>query len=556
MMVPGIIENLGWIVCASTLVVLVADRLRIPSIVAYIIAGLMLGPILGLIEVTHSVELIGEVGIALLLFVVGLELSLDHIRDVGKVAVVAGVTQVAVSVAGGFGLSFLLGYGSLEALMLGIAVTFSSTVVVVKLVDQRGELDALYGRIAVGILLVQDIVVVLSLTVLAGASEGGGELAVGQLLGSIGFALGGTALLMIAALAASRWLLPRPMGWAARSAETLFMWSLGWFFVFVLVSYVLGLSLEIGAFLAGLSLAQLPYSEELKRRVHPLMSFFVAIFFVTLGLQVDLSSARQGLVVAAVLSVFVMVGKFLVFMVMVSRQGYGERTTFKTAISLAQISEFGFIFAAMALSAGMIGKEVLSIVAVVGLATIAISSFLIQYSDQLYRLAHTSGLLKIFGAGGRPDEEGGRHGPSDHVIVVGMNPLGRELVRRLEASGQAVVAVDTDAAKLRDLPAETVLGNVEHPSVFEEAGLEHARAVISALHIDDTNRLIAIKARRVGIPVAIHAFDGALRSELEALEVDYLITPRADAVAQEWERLRQSLDIGRGEQRDEEPGHA
>ncbi|TXD39367.1 portal protein [Lujinxingia vulgaris] len=541
MMEPGFMENLGWIICASTLVVLLADRLRVPSIVAYIVTGLLLGPVFGLLEVTHAVELIGEVGIALLLFVVGLELSLEKIRDVGKVAAVAGLTQVGLSAAGGFGISYALGYEPMQALLLGIAVTFSSTVVVVKLVDHKGELDALYGRIAVGILLVQDIVVVLALTVLAGVSEGGGDVGAGALLSSVGFALGGTAMLMIAALAASRWVLPRPMGWAARSAETLFMWSLGWFFVFVLVSYVLDLSLEIGAFLAGLSLAQLPYSEELKRRVHPLMSFFIAIFFVTLGLQVDLGSARQGLGVALVLSAFVMIGKFLIFMVTVSRSGYGEGTTFRTAVSLAQISEFGFIFASMALSAKLIGEEVLSIVAVVGLLTIALSSMFIQYSDPLYAWLHKRGWLRIFGAYTNPEEEVRKEGARDHVIIVGMNPLGRELVRYLEGCGEQVVAIDTDVAKLQDLPAETILGNVEHGPVLEEAGLAHARAIISALHIDDTNRVVALKARRAGVPVAIHAFDGALISELEALGVDYLITPRADAVEQEWERLKASL---------------
>ncbi|RDV39557.1 portal protein [Bradymonadaceae bacterium TMQ3] len=549
MMEPGFIENLGWIICASTLVVLVADRLRVPSIVAYIVAGLLLGPIFGLLEVTHAVELIGEVGIALLLFVVGLELSLEKIRDVGKVAAVAGLTQVGLSAAGGFGISYALGYEPMQALLLGIAVTFSSTVVVVKLVDQKGELDALYGRIAVGILLVQDIVVVLALTVLAGVSEGGADVGIKGLLSSVGFALGGTAMLMVAALAAARWVLPRPMAWAARSADTLFMWSLGWFFVFVLVSYVLNLSLEIGAFLAGLSLAQLPYSEELKRRVHPLMSFFVAIFFVTLGLQVDLSSARQGVGVALVLSAFVMVGKFVMFMASVSRSGYGEQTSFRTAVSLAQISEFGFIFAAMALSAQLIGEEVLSIVAVVGLLTIALSSMLIQYSDPLYRRIKKTGALKVFGAAGNPEEARQEEGARDHVIIVGMNPLGRELVRYLHECGERVVAIDTDVFKLSDLPAETILGNVEHGPVLEEAGLEHARAIISALHIDDTNRVVALKARRAGVPVAIHAFDGALISELEALGVDYLITPRADAIEQEWERLKASLmEQGRGQE--------
>ncbi|MGH7443779.1 MAG: cation:proton antiporter, partial [Longimicrobiales bacterium] len=163
-----VLRDLGLILVAGALFVLLARRINMPTIVAYIFAGLVLGPLTGLISSTESVALIAEAGIALLLFLVGLELSLAKIRDVGRVAIAAGLGQVALTAVGGFGLARLLGFTAIEAAFIGTALTFSSTVVVVQLLGQKRELDTLYGRIAVGILLVQDLVVIIALTFLTG----------------------------------------------------------------------------------------------------------------------------------------------------------------------------------------------------------------------------------------------------------------------------------------------------------------------------------------------------------------------------------------------------
>lgn len=520
----SVLKDLGVILMAAALFAMAARPARIPSIVAFILAGLALGPATGTLSVAETVELGSEVGIALLLFLVGLELSLDKVREVGRVAVVAGLGQVAFTAAGGFVLCLALSFTPMESIFIATALTFSSTVVVVKLLDQKKELDALYGRIAVGIFLVQDLVVIVVLTVLAGLGRDE-SMAPGVIARNLAAAFAGMGLLLAAAAGAARWLLPGLFRWAARSTELLFVLSLAWCFLFVLAAEEMRLSLEIGAFLAGISLAQLPYNHEMKRRVDPLMNLFIAVFFVSLGIHMDFSAAREHWFPGLVLSLFVLVGNPFIFMWIISRSGFGERTSFRTSVTVAQISEFSFIFAAMGMSAGLIGGSILSLVGIVGLVTIALSVYMILYDEALYTWSKRLGLLRMFGA--RQEEEAPpTPALSGHVIVVGMNSLGRRLARELHEKGETVLALDTDPGKLEGLPCRTMLGNAEHLSVLQEAGLDRAALLVSAVHIEDTNMLLAYRARSRGVPVSVYMGDGGVVRELEALGVDHLMAVR------------------------------
>jgi predicted Kef-type K+ transport protein len=199
----------------------------------------------------------GQLGIALLLFLVGLELSLDKIRDVGKVAVVAGLGQVVFTAAGGIALSMLLGFTVMESIFLGTALTFSSTVVVVKLLTQKEELDALYGRIAVGIFLVQDLVVIVVLTLLTGLGQPD-EMTPGAIATGVGSSFGGMFVLLLAALLSALMSCRRSSTGCRQRGGAVRIWSLCWCFLFVVAAELFHVSAEIGAFLAGLSLAQLP----------------------------------------------------------------------------------------------------------------------------------------------------------------------------------------------------------------------------------------------------------------------------------------------------------
>ncbi|MFW6330845.1 MAG: cation:proton antiporter [Gemmatimonadota bacterium] len=537
-----ILRDLGYILIAAAGTVLVARRAGVPAIIAYIATGLVLGPATHLLHPDSNMELIAETGIALLLFLVGLEMSLQKIRDVGRVAVLAGVGQIAMTAALGFGLGLLLGFEPLPALVLAAGLTFSSTVVVVKLLEQRGDLNALHGRIAVGILLVQDVAVVIALTLLAGL-ETPGALGFAEVGRSLGRAFLGMAGLVMAAYVGSRYLLPGVLRWLGASLEALFIWSLAWCFALILMAGALGLSIELGAFMAGVGLAQLRYSEELRRRVHPLVNFFLAVFFVTLGAHMQLGAAVAAWPAVLGLSIFVLIGKPAILMALIPRFGHGERASFLSALTLGQISEFSFILAASALAAGLVDAAFVSVVSAIGLVTIGVSTALIQGGDRVYRGLHGLGVLRVFRA---PPAAEPAAAPElrDHVIVVGMNTLGRKLVRQLCGRGERVLAVDVDAAKLEGLPCRTLQGNADHPSVLEHANLPAAKLLVSALQIQDANNLLAYRAREAGVPSSIHAFDPALVPELEARGATHLMVSKYDGIRQMVEVLRKMEGIG------------
>jgi Kef-type K+ transport system membrane component KefB len=535
---PILLSSLGTILVAAGLAAVLTRRLNVPTIVAYLGVGLLLGPATGVLSPDEAVAVISEVGIALLLFLVGLELSIPKIKGVGGVAMAAGIGQVVFTAAGGFGLAWLLGFDTMESIFLATALTFSSTVVVVKLLSQKRELDSLYGRIAVGIFLVQDLVVIVVLTFLAGLGDPE-TLTPSGLAGSLGLAFGGMLLLLAGALGTARSVLPRVFGWASASPETIFIWSLCWLFIFVLAAEAMHLSPEIGAFLAGISLAQLPYNHDLRRRVQPLTNFFLAVFFVSLGVQMQLGAAQQYAGAALVLSLFVLIGNPLIFMVIIARMGYSERTSFLTSVTVAQISEFSFIFAAVGLAAGLIDESILSLIAVVGIVTIAASSYMILYNHELYAWFERRGLLRVFRAraeaapdiAAAADEgAGGEASAAGHIVVVGMNTLGRTLVQRLAESGEDVVAVDTDPAKLAGLPARTIIGDVQYPAVLEEAKLADAKLLVSTLRIEDTNNLLAYHAVKLGVPSSVHAFERSVVTDLREIGVNHLMISSNDGI--------------------------
>ena len=539
----GFLQEMGIIAVCAAVLVAVGRSVRMPAIVVYLLCGVLLGPVLGWVELGEGLRLVSETGIALLLFLVGLELSVAKVRDVGKVALLGGFVQVALTAALGFGLSMGLGFGLMEATFLAMALTFSSTVVVVKLLDEKGEIESLYGRIAVGVLLVQDLVVIALLTFLAGMSGGKAGLDAGAVGMGLLKAFGGMAALVAVAMIAAKYLLPRPFRWAARSPEILLIWALSWCFLMVLGAHAFGLSHEVGAFLAGMCLAQLPYNENLRMRVHPLMNFFIAVFFVTLGVRIDFDGALGQLGATAALAAFVLIGKPLVFLGIIGGMGYGRKTAFLTGVTLAQTSEFSFILAGLAMSKGLIGGEVMLVTALVGVGTIAISSYMINQSHELYAWLLKLGAFRFRFLDGRAEvtdrivQPG--HGLERHVIVVGMNALGRELVKRLVAKGEDVLAVDTDPVKLEGLPGRSLLGSVDYLSVLEEAGYEKAKLIVSALQIEETNDLLAYRSKSVGVPCAIHVVDLSVVDNLLELETDYLMVSKVDGVKAQLRTLKE-----------------
>ena len=564
------LETLAVMVISATVLILLLRRLRLPTIVLCIAAGLAIGPLLGIVSfdevapyagpagsvadatptpetggeaapseptagdashadsAAHQIEEISHLGIVLLLFLVGLELSFDRLRDLGRVTLVAGGGQIGITFLVGLviaaALAPLAEIGTLEVMLLAAAFVFSSTVVVVRLLEQRGELSTLHGRIAVGVLLLQDLAVILCLTVLHGF-DGSGEgesVGIASALAKMPIAFLGMAVMLGLAVLASKYLLERPFAWAARNGQTLVVWGIAWCLAFVGLASLLGLSAEIGAFLAGISLAQLPCVHDLARRLQPLMAFFIALFFVSLGAGMDLADAIDVWPVALALCLFVLLVKPAIVAWLVARSGYGERTAFLSGLSLGQVSEFSFILAAMAHEKGLLGDKALAIVGLVGLVSIVVSAATIGRADAVATSAKRRGLLRWLRAIPEPPSPAPPPA-SGHVVVAGMNAMGRRIAEALVANGERVLAIDTYPRKLRGVPCRTVQGSLDDEQVIAASSLAGARLAISALQIEEVNDLFAYRCRRLGVPCIVHAFDGSLVEELRRQGVEHLV---------------------------------
>ncbi|MGH7501572.1 MAG: cation:proton antiporter [Longimicrobiales bacterium] len=524
-----LLRDLGTILLAAAAVLMVTRLAKVPPILAYIAAGLLLGPLTGLVVVSPSIDLISEVGVALLLFLVGLELTLARIRGLGRVVLAGGALQVVLTAAAGLVLARIIGYQGYEAQIIAFCVTFSSTVVVVKMLHTRGEVHAVFGAIAVGLLLVQDIAVAIALTVVVGM---GGEAA-----GLRRLADAGAGMITLAAIAvvSARWILPALFRWLGTNLEAAFVWAVGWCFAFILVAETGHVAIEIGAFIAGVTLAQSGIHEDLVRRFHPLVNLFLAVFFVSLGVRLDPGRAAAVWPAGVALGLLVLVGKPVLVLGIVTGFGYGGRTAFRSALALGQMSEFSFVLASLAFSAGVISDTTLSLIGVTGLATIAVSSAAMQFPESLYRLLARTGLARMLPA----DAEEKPETPlSGHIIVVGMNSLGRRLVSEFDARGEIVVAIDTDPIKLSDLPARQLIGSTDHRSVLDDANFLAAKLVVSALQIEDANNLLAHRARAAGVPACIHAFDASVVPQLESIGVSYMMVSKHDGIRQVAAELR------------------
>ncbi len=555
------LETIGVMVIAAAIAIVTLRRTGLPSIVLCIAAGLVIGPIFGFItseptevamaagggeaalvdevaeasvpadadvsaevRAVRAIDDIGHLGIVLLLFLVGLELSFDRIRDLGKVTLVAGVGQILLTFVLGsvvaLAIAPLASLSTPEVLIVAGAVTLSSTVVVVRMLEQRNELSSLHGRIAVGILLLQDLAAIVGMTVLHGL--GSGDQDIGHALEQMPLAFLAMAVMAGLALLASKYLLPRPFAWFARHGQTLIVSGLAWCLVLVGLASSMGLSAEIGAFLAGVSLAQLSCAHDLVRRLHPLMTFFITVFFVALGAAMDLEAAASVWPAALVLIAFVLLVKPAIIAWLVARCRYGERTAFASGVSLGQISEFSFIIAAMALSSGLVDEAVVGLIALAGVGSIVASAAVFSQETAVRGAFVRLGLLRWLRATPEPPAAPPvvSHG---HVVVAGMNDMGTRVVRQLVEGGFDVVAIDSDPAKLRGLPCRTLQGSLDDLSLLEHAGLSHAVVGISALQIEEVNNLFAWRCRNFGVPCVIHAFDGSLVDELRRQGVEHLV---------------------------------
>jgi Kef-type K+ transport system membrane component KefB len=512
-------------------------RLRQPVLIAYIVVGIAVGPAgFGVVQAHDQIDLLAQIGVAVLLFVVGLKLDFHHVRHIGPVALATGLGQLAFTIAFGFLLVLALGKSAMEAVYVAVALTFSSTIIIVKLLSDKRELDSLHGRIAVGFLIVQDVAVVLAMMAMSALRDPGDAGGAGSVLGvlqSLGLRIGAAAVLLFMLM---RYLLPPLVSAMAGSQELLLVFAIAWGVALAALGEWAGFSKEAGAFLAGFSLASTHYRESINARLTGIRDFLLLFFFVDLGAKLNLSMLGAELGAATVLSLFVLIGNPLIVMAIMGWMGYRKRTGFLAGLTVAQISEFSIVFVAMGITLGHVGVTTLGLTTLVGLITITLSTYMILYSQALYE--RISPWLRIFERKNPMRELAMEQQSKDNspveVVIIGMGRYGRRLLTQLHDVGIHVLGVDFDPEAVRSLQGAQLpvrFGDGEDPAFLESLPLNQARWVISSLPLWDANRALLHALKEVGYAgqVAGVARDPTHQRQLEAAGVARVLNLFDDA---------------------------
>src|SRR3989344_4285640 len=472
-MTGGILE-LAIVVSIAAVLGIIMRLLRQPVILAYLATGAVIG-FFGFTNLAdqETFKLFSDLGIMFLLFLVGMEINYTSLRYVGKAAVTAGVAQIAFTFLIGLGIAKLFGFALLPASYIAIALTFSSTIIIVKLLSEKRDLHSLYGKVSLGILLVQDVVAIMLLIVLAGVGNG---------QGLIWSALAGTVaksvLLLLIMLFLGRKILPLIFDRVAHSPELLFLVSLAWVFIVAAGTASVGLSIEIGGFLAGLALANSSESFQIAHRIRSLRDFFILIFFVLLGASVNVFSFHGLSWQIIVFSLFVLIGNPLIVLIIMGSLGYRKRTSFLTGVTIAQVSEFSLILVALGLKLGHIDPSIVALVTGVGVITIIISTYMIMHGEGLSR--KLSGFLNHFERKSASEGDIPPAGYQHPIILIGAHRTGQNIAYNIPKEELTIIDFDPDIVqKFRAEGYDCLLGDSSDEEMLDLAHVKEARLIIS-----------------------------------------------------------------------------
>ncbi len=498
-----------------------------PPILAYILTGLLVGPIaivrLDNPDVMHS---LGQIGITLLLFTLGLELRLSEIRSVGKVALITGVGQILFTTGVGFLIVMGLGFSPLAAIYMAIALTFSSTIIIVKLLSDKKDLNSLYGKIAVGILLVQDFVAIVVIILLSGLQHGELSISIlgfGALILKAVTLFGGVFLL-------SKTLLPKLIDKIARSYEILFLFSLAWAFgISALVSSpLIGFSIEIGGLLAGLALANTAENFQIAAKVKSLRDFFITIFFVTLGMSLSFGNFGMIWLPTIILVLYILIGNPIILMSILGFLGYRKRTSFMVGLTVAQISEFSMILIFMGNKLNHVPDAAVSIITVAGTITFAVSTYMIMNSNLIYKKLST--YLSIFERKRTHEQVIETADLSNHTILIGANRMGESILDALVKNNHELIVVDFNpdvVAYLAKKKVRCLYGDIADLEIQKKLNIDNARLIVSTVPDIEDNLLLIKNLRGVNKKalVVVTALEKGEARILYKNGADYVVLP-------------------------------
>lgn len=481
----ALFTQLSIVVALGAFIAIIMRLLKQPLIVGHIITGVLAGPALfNIIKDEQGFAVLSNLGVALLLFIVGLELSLKIIARLSKVVFVTTIVQMGVITFAGALVASLLDFGRLESVVIGICLALSSTLIIVTMLQEKKETLRLFGQIAVGILLLQDIIATIAKIGLSAKTEAD------SLLG-VSFLFGRGLLVIVSLYIASRYILPRMSKFLESSKELLLVISLGWALGIAMLCAKIGFSIEVGALFAGVSMAGLPFSHEISSRLRPMRDFFIIIFLITLGHTLVLQQISGILLAAVLFSLIVFIIKPFVILLTLGALGYTKRASFKTAVAMSQISEFSLVFVVAAYHGGYVSQEVQAVVGLTALITFAGSAYFIKYDDKLFSL--TEKHLRLFERKvAKLEQKSVMH--RYPVVLLGYRKGGGEFIRTFKAMNEKFVVVDYDPEAIELIERQKinyVYGDVTDVELIEELRLDTSKLVISTISDFATNEFLA-----------------------------------------------------------------
>jgi Kef-type K+ transport system membrane component KefB len=494
--------------------------LKQPIIISYIFTGIILSQIfLTSPETKPLIELFSDLGVAFLLFIVGLELKLKTLREIGVPSLIIGFLQEFLTILVGFFiLKYFLGFSTLISLYLSIALSFSSTIIVLKLITDKGDLEKLYGKLSVGFLLVQDLIAILILFLLPFFVKGLNLLESENFLNII---LGISAIFLIPFL--SQKFLPKIENFLEKSAEFLFLFSLSFGLGIAALFKYLGFGLEAGALIAGVSLSSLSSNYEIASRLRPLRDFFLILFFILIGSKIILTNF-QNLFLIIILSLFVLIGNPLIMLLMLNPLGYSSKTSFLLGLTSTQISEFSFILINQGVKLGHLSQDILSLTGIVGLLTFFFSTYLFVYAEKIYNLL--SPVLKIFERKKLKEEK--EEIKTYDYVLFGCDRVGYSFLKFFEKDKLLIIDYNPEIIKkLKNEGFNILYGDAEEIEFLETLNFSKAKIVISTIPDLETNLIILKEVKRQNPQIISFTTSHRVEDALELYKngADFVILP-------------------------------
>lgn len=574
---PDLLNDIGLCVIVAAVLAFIANKLKQPALLAYLLAGVMIGPEIGFRFITdlETIETISEIGLVLLLFIIGLEMDLKKLRASGKPVIATGLTQFLICVALGVPFFLLLGFrigdhnalgGEFGLFYMAVAAAISSTMIVVKLLYDKLELDTLPGRITLGILVFQDLWAIIVLALQPNLRH--------PRIAPLAASFGKGILLVGASLLVSRYVLPLLFRSVAKVPELILVMALAWCFLVCAAASYSGLSIEMGALIAGIVLSTFPYSLDVVAKVISIRDFFVTLFFVALGMKIPVPTASL-LGLAALISVFLIASRFLSIFPVLYLMRYGHRVSLLPAINLSQISEFSLVVASLGLAFGHINNQAVSLIIFVFVITSTTSTYMINYNHQVFawlsRLLSTLRLKDL----GRGDNDGGESADTSPkaLVFLGFFREASAIVHEFELSGNEnarhhlldeILVIDFNPevySELRRRRIACIYGDVAHMDTLHHAKIHDTELVISTipdqlLKGTDNERLLKKIRQLCPQAKAIVTADSPQKAlELYDRGADFVFIPRLHSAAEVAQIIESALREGLENVRDEQVDH-